>query len=450
MALRENEQLYMKDEKRRAKLAHDFICNSGYSSIGEGVHILTDGNVRNIPEIRPADVERAYKIKGEHPEYVHGQLVRKTVSRTPVDHTLRHDDKNLKVYADVMHVDGEMFLVLVADPLNLTLQSKVENESRNMLSLGLQSHLVTFRSRGYEPRVVYIDPHSSFKAMTQDFPNIEIDVGGSGHYMAKVDAKIRRIKETYRKVKQGLPWKLPAGLVRDLVGYAVSRLNIRRTQALSGNVCPRVLFTGIPVPYKELSIAFGDYVEAYEGTDNTSGAKSTACIALCPVGNSSGAWALWKLSTCVRVRRTNFKKLVTMELVIGIMNAHTEENVNEASQPLVGDVITQQPATEAGLGENPGVIPVEVQEMIQGDGPTEIQGENPAGGQEEDPAEIQGEDPTEIQEEIQTATQVEEPVEIEDIAVQEETITSEKRTGSGRTVKRPKHFVAVTKVSRSE
>lgn len=58
--------------KRKAKLAHGFIRNSVYPSLGELVHILTDGNVHNILEIRPADVERAYKIYEPHPEYVRG------------------------------------------------------------------------------------------------------------------------------------------------------------------------------------------------------------------------------------------------------------------------------------------------------------------------------------------------------------------------------------------
>ena len=55
----ENEQLYTKDEVSRAKLAHEFICNSEYPSIGEAVHLLTDGNVRNIPKLIPMDIERA-------------------------------------------------------------------------------------------------------------------------------------------------------------------------------------------------------------------------------------------------------------------------------------------------------------------------------------------------------------------------------------------------------
>ena len=282
--------MYTKDKVSRAKLAHEFIRNSGYPSIGETVHLLTDGNVRNIPKLIPMDIERAYKIYGTHHEYLRGQMVKKTVSRIPVDRTLCYMDKNLKLYKDVMHLDHEIFLISAVDPINLMLQSKIERESKQDLGLGLQGQLAILRSRDFKPTIVYVDPQSAFRAMTQDFPGVEIDVGGKGDFMAKVDAKIRRIKETYRKVKHGLPWSLPQVLVTDLVGYSVSWLNVRRTLALSQNVYPRVLFTGAPVPYKEFSLAFSDYVEACERTDNTSGARSAACIALCPVGNSTGSW----------------------------------------------------------------------------------------------------------------------------------------------------------------
>jgi hypothetical protein len=111
------------------------------------------------------------------------------------------------------------------------------------------------------PDTVYTNPHSSFRTMTLNFPGVTIDIGGAGDYISKVDAKIRRIKDTYRKVKLGLSWDLMMVLVEDLVAYVVSRLNVRRMTSLSENVCPRVLFTGIPVDYrKELPVPFGDYV----------------------------------------------------------------------------------------------------------------------------------------------------------------------------------------------
>jgi hypothetical protein len=64
--VQENEQLYTKEEVRRAKLAYEFVRNSGYPSLGEAVHLLTDGNIRNVPVLLPADVERAYQIYGPH------------------------------------------------------------------------------------------------------------------------------------------------------------------------------------------------------------------------------------------------------------------------------------------------------------------------------------------------------------------------------------------------
>jgi hypothetical protein len=117
-----------------------------------------------------------------------------------------------------------------------------------------------------------------------------------GDYIAKAYAKICKIKETYHKINLGLPWKLPVGLVEDLVVYAVSCLNISRTTALRENVCPRVLFTSISVGCKkELQVAFSDYVEVYEGMDNTSRARSSVCIALYPTSIASGSWVLWKI-----------------------------------------------------------------------------------------------------------------------------------------------------------
>jgi hypothetical protein len=149
---------------------------------------------------------------------------------------------------------------------------------------------------------VYSDPQSAFRSMTQDFPGVEIDIGGAGDY-----ARIKCIKEAYRTVKNGLAWSLPRSFVPDLVAYIVLRLNIRRTTALSENVSPRVLFTGMLVNYdKELCLAFGDYVESYEGMTKTSKARSSACIALYPTANLNGAWVLWKIDSKTRVRYTNY------------------------------------------------------------------------------------------------------------------------------------------------
>jgi hypothetical protein len=123
-----------------------------------------DGNVHGAPTIMKEDLERAYQI----------------------DPSLHSVQKTLKVYADVMHIGGKKFLVSVSDPLNLTLQSKIDNESHTTLGLALQGQLALLRSQEFVPMIVYTDPHSTFRSMTQDFLGVEIDIGGAGNYVAQV------------------------------------------------------------------------------------------------------------------------------------------------------------------------------------------------------------------------------------------------------------------------
>ena len=141
--------MYTKEELHRAKEVYELIRNSGYPSPNEAMHLLTDGNVRGMPVLTVADLQRAYKVYSFYPEYVRGQLTKEKVSRSQVDLGLRSTDKNLRLYMDVMHLEGNMFLVTVADPLNLTLQSYVENEGRMSLGMALQGQLPLLKSRGF-------------------------------------------------------------------------------------------------------------------------------------------------------------------------------------------------------------------------------------------------------------------------------------------------------------
>jgi hypothetical protein len=86
--------------------------------------------------------------------------------------------------------------------------------------MALQGQLELLRSRGFIPIVLHTDPQSAFRTLTSQFPGVVIDVGGAGDYVSKVDAKICHIKELYRSVKAGLPWKLPPSLVKDCCSLA--------------------------------------------------------------------------------------------------------------------------------------------------------------------------------------------------------------------------------------
>jgi hypothetical protein len=53
-------------------------------------------------------------------------MTKQAVKRAIVDEDLVLEEKNLILHSDVMHIDKNLFLVTVCDPLQLTLQVHIE------------------------------------------------------------------------------------------------------------------------------------------------------------------------------------------------------------------------------------------------------------------------------------------------------------------------------------
>jgi len=139
-----------------------------------------------------------------------------------------------------------------------------------------------------------------------------------------------------------------------------------------------------------------------------------------PCGNSTGSWILWKMNTRVRVRRTNFQKLVTSELVINQMNALAQEYEEEMLHP--GTQIPEQQSAEEereteDLEESPEVNLEELPEAALESGET---GDNESGMAAENERTEEAIDETAV------------------------------KTKSGRVIQQPSQFMGVTKVSRLE
>ena len=93
--------------------------------------------------------------------------------------------------------------------------------------------------------------------------------------------------------------------MKDLVAFVVSSINMERSVAINLNMALKVLFTSMKSDFKkEFSLAFGDYCEVYDGTDNTSKERSVPCIALYPCNNAAGSWAFLNLKSKQMLRRS--------------------------------------------------------------------------------------------------------------------------------------------------
>jgi Reverse transcriptase (RNA-dependent DNA polymerase) len=231
-----------------------------------------------------------------------------------------------------MYAGGETFLISVSSPLELIINSHVKKLDREHMGRAVQSQLALLQSRGFVPRRIKVDPQRSLVSIKDSFPGIEIDVSGAGDHLNKVDAKVRRIKETMRSVIAGLPFRLPKDKMKDLVTFTVSRLNTRRTKGLPDNVCPRVKFTGRKVLYKrEYGLAFGDYVEAYNPraklkSSDVQTMRTKPCVALYPSANINGSWVMWNLMTNTYVRRLQWRRMTINDVIIDKINRYADKN----------------------------------------------------------------------------------------------------------------------------
>jgi len=125
--------------------------------------------------------------------------------------------------------------------------------------------------------------------------------------------------------------------------------------AINQKIAPKVLFTGMCVDFKkELSLAFGDYCEVYvrTRTDNTSRARTAACIALHPCHNATGSWTFYNLHTHARIRKSQWTKMVTTQLIVDAVNA-----LDSVSPPAFLDVIRCRGSTTAPLYLSDAVEP---------------------------------------------------------------------------------------------
>jgi hypothetical protein len=291
----EKKTQYSTAEVKMAEVAHELLKNAGYPLAGELMNLVGDGNILDMPALTRSDIVRAYDIFGQPSEYVRGKLTKKKVNRVTFDAALRSEEVQT-LWADVMHIDQNSFFVSVAEPMQLIMLNSIRSEDAESLGEALQDQLNLLRERSFQLQLVYVDPVSGLMSLRTQFLGVVIDLCGVGDFMSKIDICIHRLKEMYRAVKAGLPWTLPKSRVKDLMMYCVSCMNLRCMSALDGTVCPKVLVTGLKPNYrKELSLAFGDYVEVHTGTDNTSRERSVTCIALYPVGNATGMWQFWNI-----------------------------------------------------------------------------------------------------------------------------------------------------------
>ena len=320
----ERESGYSKREVTRAREARQLIENAGHVSQRDALEIVRGGNVQDV-HVTADDVMRSFDIYGQSTAYVQGRTTAQKQASLHVDKSLRDSFKNEQdLHSDIMWANEQIYFISLSVNIGLMMCTAMPSTTTSEIGLALQGQINVLKSHGYNVGTVHMDPQRGVTSLKGQILGAVIDESGAGDHTPILDAKIRRLKEMIRSVLAALPWKCPRQMGPDVVSYSTTRHNIRPSTCNGSGVAPRVALTGMKPRYKkELSIAFGDYCECRDPTaksNDASAKRTTPCIALYPVGNSKGSWVFLNIDTKRRVRRSQWKKMVTTQIIIDRMN----------------------------------------------------------------------------------------------------------------------------------
>lgn len=152
---------------------------------------------------------------------------------------------------------------------------------------------------------------------------IEVDVSGAGGHVARIERRIRTVKERVRAyMSHELPFSLTAVGIAMFVLFCVSRINYQTSESRRGDECPRVAFSGRQVDaLLDYRIGFGQYAQCtVANTDRSMSARTEDCIAMLPTGNRTGSVKMMSIGTGKLVTRDQFIILPMPTSVINRLN----------------------------------------------------------------------------------------------------------------------------------
>jgi hypothetical protein len=120
---------------------YEVIRNAGYPSYVEAVHMIQDGNFSNMPMLTAEDEKRANERYGEPVGSVRGKMTKKKPSRAIYDDVLVMDEQKKVLHTNILHIEGQCFMITVCKPLQLVLQCPVERETVLVLRNALQNQI---------------------------------------------------------------------------------------------------------------------------------------------------------------------------------------------------------------------------------------------------------------------------------------------------------------------
>ena len=324
-----NSRAFSKREIEQARRAREMLARMGFPTVEQAMSIVNTGS--NF-EITARDFQIADAIWGKDIASVKGKTVKRSTDAADITVSTKIVQRDQVLSIDIMFIEKLAILIGVATPLGLTIAyslnnivSKKSSRAAAEVRKGINHLLAVLASQNFRTSVIMSDGEGAVVSLVDELGRlgVEVDISGAGGHVARIERKIRVIKERVRAhVAHHLPFTLSTVGISMCVLYCVSRLNYEPGGLRESGPSPREAFIGRkPDEKRDFRCSFGDYAQCtVPNTDSTLRSRTEDCVVMLPLGNRTGTVRMLSLGTGRLVNRDQFQILPMPESVIKRLN----------------------------------------------------------------------------------------------------------------------------------
>ena len=319
-----NEARFTKRQVADARMAIRFLDVMGGQTVEHSIQSCN--GMKNAP-VTESDIRRAHAINKDQLRRVKGSTTKHKSAAPNTDVPVIHEPEPQILEIDIMFLKGQMFLVGLLCPLDLCMaRPLLGGKGANELRDAIRTFLAAAISHGFPVTEMRCDNEAGIRDQetltylhSQGLP---VEFVGAGAHCARIERRIRWVKEKFRGIEHTLPFVMNPTLIRWGVLASARFTNMQRTASSTTATTPRDKFLRRRFDYKlDGRIVFGELLEVtVANTDNTSAQRTETCIALMPRDNHTGTVHAYSLKTGLPVVRDHFERRPMTEAIIQMLN----------------------------------------------------------------------------------------------------------------------------------
>ena len=241
----DNMKPFTKREIASASGARKLIARMGYPSVEEAISMLRDSSDFTVIE---HDFRVADTIWGKDIASIKGKTTERKSRAPSLTMTPSVVQQQQILSIDIVYVEKVALLVAISHPLDLTLGVILEHADTGKSSRCAESVKkcldiinATLRSRNFIVSIIMSDGEgATAKILTYlERLSVEVNVTGAGGHVARIERRIRMIKERIRShIAGSLPFALTINGLSMLALYCISRINYQNSGSRTGGMTP--------------------------------------------------------------------------------------------------------------------------------------------------------------------------------------------------------------------